>query len=74
MILPISICKFDAKKKTMHLNTSPACFVGSGTGKREKKTQNLKKLTTGPEKATRYIYIYIYKIYSKIEVDPDAQV
>ena len=29
MILPISICKFDAKTPPMHLNTSPTCFEGS---------------------------------------------
>ena len=37
----------------MHLNTSPTSFEGSGTGKHEKNTQNLKKLKTCAEKAAR---------------------
>jgi len=38
------------------LNTSPACFEGSGTRKRETKTQNLKKLKTCPQKAERLVF------------------
>ena len=46
----------------MHLNTSPACFEGSGTGKQEKKHKTLKNLKLAPNKQLG-IYIYMYIPY-----------
>jgi len=52
------------KTLPMHLNTSPACFEGSGTGKQEKRHNTLTNLKLAPKKKTRYMdsieYIYIY--------------
>jgi len=44
MVLPMSICKFVQQTSTMHLNTSPNCFEGSGTGKHKTKTLKHLKL------------------------------
>jgi len=41
------------KTLPIHLNSSPTCFEGSGTGKREKKTQHLKQIKTCPPKTAR---------------------
>jgi len=38
------------KTPPMHLNTSPTCFEGSGTGKRVKRHKTLKNLKLAPKK------------------------
>jgi len=38
------------KTPPMHLNTSPTCFEGSGTGKQEKRHKTLKNLKLAPQK------------------------
>jgi len=49
MVLPIFITNSMQKTPPMHLNKSPTSFEGSGTGKHETKTQNLRTLKTCPE-------------------------
>jgi len=42
----------------MHLNTSPACFEGSGTGKTRKRHKTLKHLKLAPKKQLGCVYVY----------------
>jgi len=49
----------------MHLNTSPACFDGSGTGKREKIHKTLKNLKLAPKKQLG-IYAWLQRTPSPI--------